>query len=124
MPSATAFFSKCVEVVEIMQVVEPELVPGRVVPVGGSSNFVLRAEKCKPLRPEQADWLWQKFDGCRRGSSHRWRRPQVWARAMQPKPQPAIDLDRLEVAQGMKVFLQLGYEGLRDPAIVAKANLR
>ncbi len=91
-----------VEVIEIVQVVAPQLGQRRIIP-GAGTQFVGLVEETKAPGIEQARLAPRRELPLPRAGPQRRRRPRIGRRANQAEPQPPVDLDRLQMADRVPV---------------------
>jgi hypothetical protein len=93
-----------VQVVEIVQVVAPQLRQRRVVP-GAGAQFVGLVQERRSARPSSQARLAPRRERprARAGLATRGAGREVRRRANQPEPQPPVDLDRLQMADRVPV---------------------
>ncbi len=105
-----------IQVIEIMQVVKPQLGPVGAVPIRRNRGLALHRQKAERRRPGHRGVARATHPAtfcppqCRR-------RPLIGRRPMQAKPQPPIDLDRLQMAKGVPIARE-DFRLLQTPAIM------
>src|SRR6266851_7034322 len=99
MPSHTLRRIARVQVVEVVQVVAPELVEAGIVPAV-RCKIAGVVQKTKAIGTDQArNSLRARLPGRADRPDGR-RRTQIHARSRQPEPDSSVDLNRLQVADG------------------------